>query len=283
MISQTPPENGRVSYPGEQLPQSGAGNAATPTVLLSFNGANGADPAGTLLLDAAGDVIGTTSEGGAYGHGTIYELPKIGADFGAPVTLATLSGGAIGPNGGLVADAAGNLFGTAAAGGPADGGSVFELPRTATGYGALAILPSFNGSDGAEPLAAPTLDAAGDLFGTTAHGGATNDGTVFEVPHTAAGYGAVFTLVSFNGVNGSIPVSSLTLDPAGNLVGTTVRGGSAGTRVVFTLAAAGVGYSPSPTVLASFSGANGAYANGGLRVGPRSYSALAKPSQHQAK
>jgi uncharacterized repeat protein (TIGR03803 family) len=91
------------------------------------------------------------------------------------------------PNGGLIADAAGDLFGTTEMGGANGDGTVFEIAKTGEGYlSTPATLKSFNGANGANPYAGLVADAAGDLFGTTETGGANSDGTAFEL--TGAGF-----------------------------------------------------------------------------------------------
>ena len=98
-------------------------------------------------------------------------------------------------------DSSGNLFGTTVRGGASNDGTVFEL---AHGSSTITTLASFNGTDGAQPEAALIMDSSGNLFGTTATGGAANDGTVFELAH---GSGTITTLASFNGTNGAEPVA----------------------------------------------------------------------------
>ena len=128
------------------------------------------------------------------------------------------------PSSGLVADSAGDLFGTTYSGGTSGDGTVFEIAKTASGYASTpTTLVSFNGADGAYPFASLTADSAGDLFGTTTLGGANGDGTVFEIAKTASGYASTpTTLVSFNGANGSEPFADLIADSAGDLFGRAI-------------------------------------------------------------
>jgi len=127
------------------------GGAYTPVTLLSFNGTDGAYPYSGLIADAAGDLFGTTSGGGAPGRGTVFELVNHGGAY-TPTTLLSFNGtnGAV-PYAGLIADAAGDLFGTTFTDGPAGGnGTVFEI--TDSGF----VLP---------PIVVPDLAHA--TFGTT--------------------------------------------------------------------------------------------------------------------
>jgi fibronectin-binding autotransporter adhesin len=116
----------------------------------------------------------------------------------------------------------------------------------------LTTLATFNGTNGLNPEATLFRDSSGNLFGTTYAGGASSDGTVFEVQ---AGSGTVTTLASFSGTNGANPQSGLVEDSSGNLFGTTLNGGASGYGTVFEW----VKSSGSITVLASFNNtANGA-------------------------
>jgi uncharacterized repeat protein (TIGR03803 family) len=136
-----------------------------------------------------------------------YGLSQIGY-FSSNATGAT-------PKSTLIADSAGNLYGTTSAGGTTGLGAAFEI---AAGSGTLTALASLNGADGKNPLGALTLDAAGNLYGAASAGGVNNDGTIFEI---AAGSNAVTALASFNGTNGIDPQGGLALDSAGDLYGTT--------------------------------------------------------------
>ena len=105
--------------------------------------------------------------------------------------------------------------------------------------------------NGANPECGVVLDGQGNLYGTTALGGADNDGTVFEIVTRS---NIITDLASFNGANGAIPFSDVVLDGQGNLYGTTYEGGVYGDGTVFELAKR----SNTITTLASFNGANGA-------------------------
>ena len=125
------------------------------------------------------------------------------------------------PSGHLAIDAAGNLYGTAQEDGAGRSaqGTVFEW---AAGTRTLSMLATFTGTNGSNPVAGLTADAAGNLYGTTAGGGANDGGTAFEV---AVGTHALTTLAAFDDNSvGYGPFSGLTADAAGNLYGTT--GGS---------------------------------------------------------
>ncbi len=138
---------------------------------------------------------------------------------------------------GLVADQAGNLYGTTRGGGNNAGcscGTVFELspPTTQGGAGAEKVLYSFAGgsNDGANPSSTLIFDHAGNLYGTTLGGGSNNTGTVFELspPATQGGSWTESVLFIFpaDSSQGSWPQGKLAFDGVGNLYGTTLFGGS---------------------------------------------------------
>jgi uncharacterized repeat protein (TIGR03803 family) len=218
---------------------------ATVTTLAIFSG----QPFSGLLADAAGDLFGTTTYGGPGGGGTVFELVNDGNDSYTFTTLVAFGGSNVGieREGTLIADAAGNLFGTTIGGGPYSVGTVFEIPKTSTGYASTPItLATFNLTNGAEPFGGLIMDAAGDLFGTTAYQGAEGSGgsggTVFEIAKTSTGYASTpTTLVNFNGTNGSIPQSTLLADAAGDIFGTAVNGGPSNVGTVFELVHNGSG------------------------------------------
>jgi uncharacterized repeat protein (TIGR03803 family) len=232
------------------------------STFATFNGFNGAYARSGLTADISGNFVGTTSDGGAYGYGTVFEVEK---DSGAITTLASFNG-ANGANGGgtlngdLIEDSSGNIFGTTVYGGPgytdpySGYGTVFEVQR---GTGTIITLASFNGSNGANPYGSLAEDNNGNCFGTTGSGGANNYGVVFEVPK---GSGAVTVLASFNGTNGVSPLGGLVEDGSGNLFGTTSGGGPSGKGTVFEMLKG----SGTITTLATFNGSNGQFPYGTL-------------------
>jgi hypothetical protein len=180
----------------------GQSRAADLTPLVSFNGINGEGPQAGLIADADGNLFGTTAFGGAYGGGTAFEIAKAAADYAStPTTLVNFNIGSTDgyrPLAGLIADANGNLFGTASQSGVSDYGTVFKIAKTATGYASNpTTLVNFNGTNGENPLAGLIADANGNLLGTTYLGGAYGDGSVFEIT------GSGFTVpVTFAGAPG---------------------------------------------------------------------------------
>ena len=214
------------------------------TVLYTFTGkpADGSLPVAGLLRDAAGNLYGTTFYGGASDFGTVFKLDTTGTE----TVLHTFAGGTDGanPGAGLVRDTAGNLYGTTFYGGESGFGTVYKLDRN----GVETVLHSFAGSptDGQEPTAGLVRDAAGNFYGTTITGGASNLGTVYKLD-TA---GKETVLYSFTGQpDGKFPWAGLVRDAAGNFYGTTLYGGASDFGTVYKLDTAG-----KETVLHSFTG-----------------------------
>jgi uncharacterized repeat protein (TIGR03803 family) len=225
-----------------------AGGGWTEKILHNFNnnGKDGYAPIAGLTFDAAGNLYGTTSQGGLHYAGTVFKLVPHAAGNWTETILHSFGAATdgYGPDySGLVIDSAGNLYGTTVNGGIGTGcgsfgcGTVFELTPTSSGSWTEAILHSFsnNGTDGELPEAGLTLDAVGNLYGTTFQGGAglctggsVGCGTAFELIPTVGGAWTEVILHDFtyNFIDGYGLVSGLTLDAAGNLYGTTFYGGT---------------------------------------------------------
>ena len=239
---------GGANYGGTvfEIAKTSSGYSA-PITLASFDGANGASPVGSLISDPAGDLFGMTNGGGAGGTGTVFEIAKTSSGYSAPITLASFDGanGAY-PSGGLISDPAGDLFGMTNEGGANNNGTVFEVAKTSSGYGAPITLASFDVANGAYPSGGLTIDAAGDLFGTTSEGGANNNGTVFEIAKTSSGYSASITLASSNGVFS--PLGGLISDAAGNLFGFMNATGTNNGSTVFEITNSGFQVAPTVSI-----------------------------------
>ncbi len=226
-----------------------AGGGWTEKVLHSFNnnGTDGAFLAAGPIFDTAGNLYSTTTGGGTYSKGTVFELtPTAGGGWTEKVLYSFNGNGADGyaPYSGLVFDAAGNLYGTAYYGGTYSRGTVFELSPQAGGAWTETVLHSFgNGTDASAPFAGLTFDTAGNLYGTTEIGGASNEGAVFELSPQAGGGWTEKVVYSFanNGTDGTIPKAGVTFDAAGNLYGTTNQGGTHNLGTLFELTPAAGG------------------------------------------
>ena len=226
-------------------------SAGVYTTLYNFTGgADGDRPYASLIRDSAGNLYGTTQLGGDTQYGTVFKLEPSGVES---VLHSFTSAEGNEPLSSLVRDRFGNIYGTTFSGGPVNTGGVFKL----TPHGDCTFLHYFDGGvDGALPYAGLTLDANGNLFGTTYVGGSNNKGVVFEISSS----GSETILHNFIGGNdGANPYSPLIRDAQGNLYGTTGRGGSTGNGTIFKVTTAGV-----ETVLHSFATQEGSFLTGGL-------------------
>ena len=241
-----------------ELVENGASYIFLPP--LAFNGANGSNPSGGLITDSNGDFFGVANAGGANGDGTVFEFAKTGASYTLKALASFTGANGTGPEGNLIADANGDLFGATVSGGAGNKGTVFELVKSGATY-TLNDIAAFNGANGDTPLGSLIADANGDLFGATLMGGTSNKGTVFELVKTASGYTLV-TLVSFTGgADGGNPQGGLIIDANGDLFGVTGGGNNQGT--VFELANGASGYKLS-TLLSFTGGADGGFPLGSL-------------------
>jgi uncharacterized repeat protein (TIGR03803 family) len=234
--------------------------------LFTFpGGAGGWNPVYNVTRDALGNLYGTTNYGGVPGScggdtcGVVFKLGHAGKE----TVLYAFQGGKDGgiPSGGLIRDAAGNLYGTAAEGGDAcswDCGVVFQVDPN----GHETVLYSFTGqADGGGPVGGLVRDEAGNFYGTAASGGDWSNctigcGTVFKLDPE----GKETVMYTFHGdTDGAIPEAGVIRDASGNLYGTTHNNGNS-YGVVFKLDTSG-----KETVLHAFTGgADGAQPMGKL-------------------
>jgi uncharacterized repeat protein (TIGR03803 family) len=249
-------------------------SAGNYTVLYTFcskaNCTDGAGPEGVLTQDAAGNLYGTTTEGGAntaansgYGGGTAFELSSTGHltvlySFCSTVNCAD----GLEPESGLLQNAMGNLYGTTTSGGANNYGTVFELNGGGEKvlYSLCSDYDQTTGYclDGGTPYAGVIQDSAGNLYGTASRGGANDGGVVFEL--NSGGEIVLYNFCSevsgYECTDGEFPVADLFQDAAGNLYGTTLEGGAnadspGGGGTVFKLATGGGGGGTATVTLSS--------------------------------
>ena len=210
------------------------------TILHRFiGGADGANPQyADLVFDTQGTMYGTTMNGGTGGAGTVYELMQSGGSWTESVIYPFQFNGQDGvrPFSGVIFDSMGNLYGTASSGGTDGNGAVYELIKSGSIWTYNQLYAFTGQSDGSTPEGGLIFDNAGNLFGTTALGGASGGGTAFELSPPGNGW-TVKVLYSFNGLPG--PLTGLTMDAAGNLYGTNFGGGLYGRGSVFKLTYSG--------------------------------------------
>jgi uncharacterized repeat protein (TIGR03803 family) len=233
--------------------------AQTYKILHSFAGApgDGSTPYADLQLDSAGNLYGTAGGGGAHNAGVIFKL----APDGTETVLYSFTGGADGsnPNTGVTLDeATGDLYGTTTYGGSSGcGGSGCGVIWKLAAKGTYTVLHALDGgADGAGPAGRLIRDALGNFYGVASGGGASADGTVFEL--TAKGRFKALHAFSGTPGDGANPGSRLETDKAGNLYGVTGAGGAGNYGTVFKVAPDGT-----ETVLYNFTGQS----DGGLPAG----------------
>ncbi|MGA8151795.1 MAG: choice-of-anchor tandem repeat GloVer-containing protein [Terriglobales bacterium] len=212
----------------------------TWTELHSFTGGNdGARSYAGVIVDASGNLYGTTTGGGSQGYGVVFKLTRNPDGSWTESVLHSFTGGKDGANpyAGLIFDNAGNLYGTTVGGGKYGYGVVFRLTPNPHGSWTEKVLHKFTGGkEGANPYAGLIFDAAGSLYGTTVNGGPYGYGVAYKLTPNAAGCWVPKILHKFTGgKDGANPYASLVLDTAGNFYGTTWAGGAHGLGVVFKL------------------------------------------------
>ncbi len=142
------------------------------TTLYSFTGGNdGATPFGGLVFDSAGNLYGSTSDGGSGGGGTVFELSPSGSGWTFNLLCSLQGTGYSGPQSSLTMDGQGNLYGTTYAGGQHGVGSVFKATRNGSDWVCTDLHDFLQDGNGVTPIAGVTLDSQGNLYGTTAYGG----------------------------------------------------------------------------------------------------------------
>lgn len=258
--------------------------AQTYTVLHSFSGgADGGSPFVGVTMDRAGNLYGTTLDGGAgyglNGYGTVFELKHIAAEWVITPLYDFLGGtnDGAGPYGRVILGPDGSLYGTASGGGEGSCtfwyggcGIVFNLRPPAKTCGSAicpwteTILYRFTGrSDGGIPTGDLIFDGAGNLYGTTVGGGSQDFGTVYKLTPSNGGW-TESVLHSFgSGTDGIAPYNGVVFDALGNLYGITVNGGSYGGGTVFELVNTGSGWTGK--ILYDFqAGSDGRWPYGGV-------------------
>lgn len=216
-----------------------ASPAQTFTSLASFNGSNGQGPISAPVQGIDGNFYGTTPRGGFNSKdsdGTVFKVTSVGVLTALSLCTQTPCTNGANPTGLVLADD-GNFYGTTQSAGANGLGTIFKI----TSGGALTVLHSFAGSDGAIPFGELVQGSDGSLYGTTSAGGAHTDGTVFKI--TTAG--VLTTLYSFCSrklcADGYDPTSGLVEGNDGNLYGTTIYGGAYEPKgTVFRITRAGV-------------------------------------------
>lgn len=216
-----------------ELTSSGGG--WTETTLYSAQGPpDGAEPIGGVVFDQLGNLYGVFNQGGPYNAGAIYKLAPSGSSWTEQI-LYSFTGGEDGrlPTG-LIIDSSGRLFGGTTWGGSNGSGAVFELTPSDGGAWTFRTIYSFpNGLDG--PFTKLSMDAAGNLYGTTFLDGAYGCGNVFKLTPSNGGWTYTSIHDFTGGTDGLRPQSDIVFDSSGNLYGTANQGGAYGWGVIWEI------------------------------------------------
>jgi uncharacterized repeat protein (TIGR03803 family) len=222
-------------------PSAGAGAASKFETIYKFVGlTNGTFPEAALTYDSAGNLYGTTMLPVADGNAFELKPNSDGSWTESVIYYFTGTDGSY-PRSGLTLDSAGNLYGTLSEGGANhNAGVVYELTPNENGTWTDDVLYNFcslsNCADGSTSYAGLTFDRNGNLYGTTAEGGASDGGTVFKLAPNRSGGWTESVIYSFSQTEGGEPLAGLIFDQAGNLYGTGFAGGRGqGFGVVFRL------------------------------------------------
>ena len=214
--------------------------ASTTTVIYSFAGnADGEYTDTDLVMDSAGNIYGTSVQGGAHGSGTVFQVTTSGVH----TVLYNFTGAADGgePYKGVTLDAQGNLYGTTVTGGGGicEGGCgvVFKLANSGGNWTFSVIHTFTGGNDGSGPGSGVTFDKHGNLYGMTPTAGAKGMGTIYQLKPQLDGTWRLRVIHTFtggaDGAGGS--AGRMLLGGAGNLYGATTVGGVNGQGIVFSL------------------------------------------------
>jgi uncharacterized repeat protein (TIGR03803 family) len=213
----------------ELSPNGSGGWNETVLYTFGYNSADGTRPNSSVIFDSAGNLYGTTVDGGAVGPGMVFELSPVGTSWTETVLYSFCSqpdcADGKNPESDLIMDAAGNLYGTTFFGGGNSGGTVFELSPSGGGWIEQVI---YDASD--DIAAGVTMDAAGNIYGATSS-------TVFELSPNGSGGWNPSVIHAFTGApkDGAVAAGTPVLDRAGNLYGTTERGGAKNFGAVYKL------------------------------------------------
>ena len=215
-------------------------NGWTETPIHTFTGKpDGDSPNDGVIVDANGNLYGTTSLGGQYGYGTVYKLSYVNGNWTETILYnfqnSNLCDGEL-PLGGLTMDSSGNLYGSSSANVNACAGtSVFELKRSNDTYTFRVLYNMTHAAFQCGPQSSLTLDAAGNLYGTSECDGEFGRGNVFRLTNTENGW-IYRSLHAFNGNDGmAAGGSGVTIAPDGTLYGTTRLGGSLGIGTIWMI------------------------------------------------
>jgi uncharacterized repeat protein (TIGR03803 family) len=197
---------------------------------------DGSFPWWPLTIDSLGNLYGTTLGGGTFGYGTVFKVAPSGGTWTESILFNfTLDYGSYPSPTGVVADTAGNLYGTTVNGGAYAVGTIYKL-TPAIGFWNRTILHTFTGSsDGAFPYGTLTIDSSGTLYGTSGYGGSFGYGNVYKLARVSGKWKETALHEFTNGTDGANPFPGVILDSLGNVYGVAGQGGAHGFGVAFEI------------------------------------------------
>ncbi len=244
-------------------------------VLYTFSASgqtDGSNPSAGMVIASDGTMYSTAANGGAYGAGAAFSLKKTSKGWKQTVIHSfnyPADGGFL--YDGLMADAAGNLYGVAPSGGTAGYGVVYRLSQTKKGWVETVIYNFTNQNGDGSGLYWIDLisDSAGNIYGATSFGGTNTTGTVWELVHSKSkktySEKILYEFGTSGGGDGNNPYGGLVMDSKGNLYGTTLNGGTDNFGAVYKVAKSGKKWQE--TVLHSFvGGTDGEQPTGNLYI-----------------
>jgi len=252
---------------------AGIAGAAKYKAIYKFKVQNdGRTPMASMVFDTAGNLYGTTANGGPNRTGNVFELSPNPDGTWTEKVIYNFLGSKYGghPSGGLVLDAAGNLYGTTLDGGKYKRGTVFQLVPSPDDTWTESVLHSFKGNDkdGGDPASRMLWGVDGSLYGTTPSGGAYSGGTVFQLTPDPDGSWSESVILDFDCAEGCSPRAGLTADATGNLYGTAFEGSPDNAGIVFELSQ-DPGGTWTENLVYRFTGrADGGYPVSGVTFGP---------------
>lgn len=234
-----------------------AGGGWKEAVIYSF-GSNvtldGKNPSSGLVFDSAGNLYGTTTNGGFYGLGTVFELSVVAGGFWAERVLYSFAGGldVSNPGSSLVFDGVGNLYGTASVGGVNNMGGVYELSPASEGLWTERVILAGSQTHDGNFLGPAVFDNRGSMYVAAAHGGEFGAGTVYQLSPNSGNWKAslVYTFLGGNR-DGYMPTGGLTFQAPNLLFGVTEAGGATDLGIAFQLTL-GNGGTSTETILHTF-------------------------------
>jgi uncharacterized repeat protein (TIGR03803 family) len=219
---------------------------ASGKILHAFDSRDGEFPLAPLTVDASGNLYGTTPTGGANVGGTVFMLSPVNGSWKLTVlhSFGAFTGDGLAPQGGVVFDSAGNLYGTTYQGGVFGFGTVYQLAPSG-GAWKYKVLHGFSGlnGDGAYPGGTPVVDTAGNIYGATESGGASQRGTVFELIPQPGGNWQQSVLYGLQSSDGLL--DNVIFGPDGSLYGSPREGGNGAGLILRVSPSSGSGWAGS--------------------------------------